>query len=165
MINIKLVITDIDGVWTDGGMYYDQEGNELKKFNTSDSWGVWVLKKKNILLAIMTGEDTQIVRQRAEKLKVDYLYRGVKDKLQTAQQLCDDLDISLEEVAFIGDDLNDYWLLKKVGFSCVPNNAPEYMKKNRNYVTSKCGGNGAFREFVEHLMKYLDPDFDIIKLL
>ena len=81
----KLVLTDIDGVWTDGGMYYDNNGNEFKKFNTSDSAGILFLKKLNIPIGIVTGEDTKIVKKRAEKLKIDYLFQGVKDKLSIAK--------------------------------------------------------------------------------
>ena len=102
---IKLILTDIDGVWTDGGMYYDQTGNEWKKFHTYDSAGVLFAHKFNIPVGIITGEKTDIVQRRAEKLKVDYLYQGVQNKLQVAQQLCAHLNITLQEVAYIGDDL------------------------------------------------------------
>ena len=90
---IKLILTDIDGVWTDGGMYYDQTGNEWKKFHTYDSAGVLFAHKLNIPVGIITGEKTDIVQRRAEKLKVDYLYQGVQNKLQVAQQLCAHLNI------------------------------------------------------------------------
>ena len=83
-----LIMTDIDGVWTDGGMYYDQTGNEWKKFHTYDSAGVVFAHRLGIPVAILTGEDTFIVQRRAEKLKIDYLFQGIKNKLQTAQQLC-----------------------------------------------------------------------------
>jgi len=83
----KLIITDIDGVWTDGGMYYDQNGNELKKFNTSDSAGILFCKGFNIPVAIITGEDTEIVKRRAKKLKIEYLFQGVSDKLKIATEL------------------------------------------------------------------------------
>src|SRR5690606_13065020 len=99
----KLIITDIDGVWTDGGMYYDQTGNERKKFNTSDSAGVLVCKKLNIPVGIITGEDTEIVRRRADKLKIEFLYQGISYKLSVAKELCKKLNISLNEVAHIGD--------------------------------------------------------------
>src|SRR5690554_80950 len=89
----KLVITDIDGVWTDGGMYYDQTGNEWKKFNTSDSAGVLFLKLLNIPTAIITGEDTEIVRRRADKLNIQHVYMGVKDKVSVAKKLCIELNI------------------------------------------------------------------------
>lgn len=152
MILPKLVITDIDGVWTDGGMYYDQTGNELKKFNTSDSAGVWLCKKLNIRIAIITGENTEIVKRRAEKLKIDYLFQGISDKLNIAKDLCEELNVSLDEVAYIGDDIGDISLLKGVGFSCAPNNASDYIKEIVHYVTRKNGGEGAFREFVEYFI-------------
>jgi YrbI family 3-deoxy-D-manno-octulosonate 8-phosphate phosphatase len=155
-LNIKLVITDIDGVWTDGGMYYDQTGNELKKFNTSDSAGVLFLKKLNIPLAILTGEDTKIVEKRAQKLGISYLYQGCKDKVLIANTLCKELGISLNEVAFIGDDIGDAQLLQLVGFSCAPANAPEYIKKLAHKTTTKSGGEGAFREFIEILLQDLN---------
>lgn len=148
----KLFITDIDGVWTDGGMYYDQTGNEWKKFNTSDSAGVLFLNYLNIPLVIITSEKTKIVERRAEKLKIELLYQGVKDKVGLANKICSEMDLSLSEVAFIGDDLNDIPLLKKVGFSCSPANAPDYVKEHVKYVTCKKGGEGAFREFVETIL-------------
>lgn len=147
----KLILTDIDGVWTDGGMYYDQTGNEWKKFNTSDSAGVLFCEKLNIPVGIITGENTEIVKRRAEKLKIDFLYQGINDKLSIVKELCKQLNISLNEVAYIGDDLGDMELLKNVGFACAPNNAPDYVKKIVHHVTKKNGGEGAFREFVEFL--------------
>jgi 3-deoxy-D-manno-octulosonate 8-phosphate phosphatase (KDO 8-P phosphatase) len=148
----KLVLTDIDGVWTDGGMYYDQLGNELKKFNTSDSAGVLLCSKMKIPLGIITGENTEIVKKRASKLKIDILYQGVQDKLSVAEKLCTELDISLNEVAYIGDDIGDYQLLKKVGLSACPNNSPDYIKKICKIKLSKKGGEGVFREFIEKIL-------------
>lgn len=148
----KLVLTDIDGVWTDAGMYYDQTGNEWKKFSTTDSAGVLFCKQMQIPVGIITGEDTEIVKRRSEKLKVDYLYQGINDKLSVAKTLCDELQISLSEVAYIGDDLGDIELLKAVGFSAAPANAPEYIQALVHCVTRKSGGEGAFREFVEEIL-------------
>lgn len=155
----KLVITDIDGVWTDGGMYYDEQGNEWKKFNTSDSAGVLFLRRLSIPLAIMTGERTEAVERRAQKLGVDYLFQGVKNKRQEAQKLCDQLNISLQEVAFIGDDLNDAELLQAVGYSGCPANAPHYIAAHTQWQGQKRGGEGAFREFVEEILQQhtIDP--------
>ena len=152
-MTIKLVLTDIDGVWTDGGMYYDQAGNELKKFNTSDSAGVIFLRLLEIEMGIITGENTQIVQHRADKLKISRLYMGVMNKLTVVEKLCAELQISLQEVAYIGDDLNDAMLLKAVGFSAIPVNAPAYMEKYAQIRLNKSGGNGAFREFVELLLE------------
>lgn len=148
----KLVLTDIDGVWTDGGMYYDQLGNEWKKFNTSDSAGVLFCKKMNIPVGIITGESTQIVQRRADKLKVDYLFQGVADKVKIASELVLKLQLDWKDVAYIGDDIGDIALLKLAGYSAAPQNAPAYIKKMVHYVTEKKGGEGAFREFIEHLI-------------
>ena len=151
-MKIKLFLTDIDGVWTDGGMYYDQSGNEWKRFNTSDSAGVLFLRMVGIPTGIITGEDTQIVPRRSNKLKIDYLFQGVSDKLAVATSLCADLKIGLNEVAYIGDDIHDLPLLKAVGLSACPSNAPSYIKQVVNWRLEEAGGNGAFRCFVE---KYL----------
>lgn len=148
----KLIITDIDGVWTDGGMYYDNTGNEFKRFNTSDSAGILFCKFLKIPTCIITGETTKIVEKRAEKLGVDYVFQGVDDKLSIAKKLCKSLGIELNQVAFIGDDFNDLKLLKKVGISGSPANAPEYIKQDRDILTNKAGGEGAFREFVEIIL-------------
>lgn len=148
----KLILTDIDGVWTDGGMYYDQTGNEWKKFHTYDSAGVLFAHQNEIPVGIITGEDTEIVVRRASKLKIDYLFQGVKNKLEVAENLCKELNISLNEVAYIGDDLGDIELLKNVGISATPNSAPEYVKKYSQMVMTKNGGEGVFREFVEKIL-------------
>lgn len=150
--SIKLVITDIDGVWTDGGMYYTAGGDVMKRFSVKDGWGVSFLHKAGIPVAILTGENTPIVQRRAEKLKIDYCFLGVKDKVAQAEALCAELGIGLGEVAFIGDDLNDLPLLRRVGFSASPVNTPDYVKREVDYVTTAHGGYGAFREFAEKLL-------------
>lgn len=148
----KLILTDIDGVWTDGGMYYDTTGNEFKKFNTSDSAGVLFSRAYNIPVGIITGENTEMVQRRADKLGITILHQGIQDKLPVAQQICKDLNISLKDVAYIGDDIGDIEVLQQAGFSAAPNNAPDYIKKQADFVTQKNGGEGAFREFVEHIL-------------
>jgi 3-deoxy-D-manno-octulosonate 8-phosphate phosphatase (KDO 8-P phosphatase) len=164
----KLIITDIDGVWTDGGMFYDQTGNEWKRFNTSDSAGVVFCRKLQIPVAIITGEDTQIVLRRAAKLEIAHLFMGCRNKLPVARELCETLKVDLSEVAFIGDDLNDRELLAAVGWSACPANAPDYIKKRVDAVMKKNGGAGAFREFVEDIIEremgmdtFLDTYFDL----
>ena len=113
----KLILTDIDGVWTDGGMYYDQTGNEWKRFNTSDSAGVLFAHKLEIPVGIITGEDTKIVKNRAKKLHIDYLFQGIQDKFDVALKLCSALGISISEVAYIGDDIGDIELLKNISIA------------------------------------------------
>jgi len=144
----KLVLSDIDGVWTDGGMYYDQNGNEWKKFNTYDSAGVLFCHQMNIPVGILTGEDTNIVKRRAEKLRIDFLYQGVRNKLYVTKKICKKLNITLENVAYIGDDIIDLELLRNVGISAAPFGAAEIVKREVDFITDIQGGKGAFREFV-----------------
>lgn len=148
----KLILTDIDGVWTDGGMYYDQTGNEWKKFNTSDSAGVLMAHYFGIKVGIITGETTTIVERRAKKLHVDYLYQGVSDKLSVLYSLLDKENISVKDVAYIGDDLNDIKVLQSVPISGVPASAPEYIYRYASIKLVKRGGEGVFREFVEKII-------------
>jgi YrbI family 3-deoxy-D-manno-octulosonate 8-phosphate phosphatase len=150
---IKLVLTDIDGVWTDGGMYYDQTGNEWKKFNTSDSAGVLFLRLLDIPMGIITGENTEIVLRRAVKLNISERHLGIKNKLELTRSLCEKYKITLNEVAYIGDDINDIPMLAAVGFSACPANAPDYVKSHATLVLKKKGGDGAFREFVECILE------------
>ena len=150
---IKLVLTDIDGVWTDGGMYYDEIGNEWKKFNTSDSAGVLFLRLLNIPIGIITGENTEIVKRRAKKLNINELHLGVKNKLQVATDTCKKYNIQMNELAYIGDDINDIQLLESAGLSACPANAPDYVKSHANIVLKKNGGEGVFRDFVEYILK------------
>lgn len=160
-MDIKLVLTDIDGVWTDGSMYYDETGNELKRFHTYDSAGVLWCKRAGIKVGILTGEDTAIVQRRADKLKVDYLVQGCKDKLRVTEQICAEMGISLEQVAYIGDDLNDIKLLQAVGLSACPESAPDYISELADHVIPVKGGNGVFRIFVEDYV--LGEKFDAVR--
>ncbi len=149
----KLILTDIDGVWTDAGMYYDELGNEFKKFNTYDSAGVLFSKQLEIPCGILTGENSKAVKRRGEKLNMDYIFLGAKDKVKIVDSLIRDINITWKEVAYIGDDLNDYNLLQKVGLSAAPNSAPDYIKKIVTWVLNKKGGEGVFREFVEKIIE------------
>lgn len=152
----KLFITDIDGVWTDGGMYYTAQGDVMKRFSVKDGWGVAMLQRLGIELAVMTGENTEIVARRCEKLHIERCYLGVKDKLALATELCEQLGVTLSEVAFIGDDLNDLPLLRAVGTSGCPVNTPDYIRNIVTYPGSVHGGYGAFREFVEAVLADCD---------
>ena len=152
----RIILTDIDGVWTDGGMYYDQTGNEWKRFNTSDSAGVLFSHRLSIPVGIITGEDTEIVTRRSEKLKIDYLYQGVSDKLKVVHEICRDLNVTLAEIAYIGDDLGDLEVLKAVqkagGITGVPSSASAYIRSYSSIDLEKKGGEGVFREFVERII-------------
>ena len=153
---IKLFLSDVDGTLTDAGMYYGENGEEFKKFNTHDGKGFELLRKAGIKTGIITSENTKIVENRAKKLKVDFLYQGLehKGKLDIAKEICKELNISLDEVAYIGDDINCKELLSSVGISACPSNALEEIKNIPNIIKlSKAGGEGAVREFCELIMK------------
>jgi 3-deoxy-D-manno-octulosonate 8-phosphate phosphatase (KDO 8-P phosphatase) len=149
----KLIATDIDGVWTDGGMYYTESRDEFKRFNTYDSAGVIFCRLLEIPVAIITGEPSPAVKRRAEKLKIVYCHTGIADKLEVLEGLCRELGITLGDVAYIGDDLNDMRVLSRVGYSACPSSAPDYVKKMVTKVLTKKGGEGVFREFVEHILE------------
>ena len=153
--DIKLFLTDVDGVLTDAGMYYSEKGDELKKFNTRDGKGLELLRKNGIEVGIITSEDTQIVADRAKKLKVDFLYQGKKDggKLDAAREICDSMGIKLGDVAYIGDDINDLSIVEEVGFSAAPANAMESVRSQADYVCSHKGGEGCVREVAELIIK------------
>ena len=147
-MNIKLIISDIDGVWTDGGMYYLDNGIEAKKFNTSDSVGILLADIAEIEVVIVSGEDTPNLRNRLKKLNIKNYFLGIKNKVQQVRQLAEERNIDFNQIAFIGDEVNDHALLKKVGFSSCPSSAPDYTKKIVDYITPSVGGMGAFRDFV-----------------
>ncbi|MBR2265246.1 MAG: acylneuraminate cytidylyltransferase [Paludibacteraceae bacterium] len=149
---IKLFLCDVDGTLTDGGMYYSENGDELKKFNTRDGVALSMLREKGIKTGIITSEDTQIVSRRAAKLKVDYLIQGKRDggKLAAAQEICNEMGITLQEAAYVGDDLNCVELLSAVGFAACPADACEQVKQIPDiHILSKKGGDGVVREVVE----------------
>lgn len=150
---IKMFLTDCDGCLTDGGMYYSSEGELMKKFHTYDGMGLQLLSERGILRGIVTGENTEIVRRRAEKLNLDILEMGVKNKLAKVKELCRKYSISLDEVAYVGDDINDLELLDAVGFGVSVSNAMTEVKRHADYVTERAGGAGAVREAIEMLLK------------
>lgn len=149
---IKLFITDVDGVLTDNGMYYSENGDELKKFNTRDGVGLQLLRENGIQTAIFTAENTHLVANRAKKLRFDHLYQGTKDKLKQLHELCDKIEISLENVAFIGDDINDSDMLLNVGLSACPNDAVDQNRRIVDYICHAKGGEGCVREFAEFIL-------------
>jgi YrbI family 3-deoxy-D-manno-octulosonate 8-phosphate phosphatase len=152
---IKLFLSDVDGTLTDAGMYYTEDGNEFKKFNTHDGKGFELLRKAGIKTGIITSENTKIVANRAKKLKVDFLFQGLEDKgkLDIAKEICQQLNISLDEVVYIGDDINCKELLQSVGIAACPSNAIDEIKNIPNITRlSKRGGEGAVREFVEKIL-------------
>jgi YrbI family 3-deoxy-D-manno-octulosonate 8-phosphate phosphatase len=150
---IKLVITDVDGVLTDAGMYYSEAGDEIKKFNTRDGMGFELLRNKGYKTGIITSESTRLVERRAKKLKLDYLYQGAVDKLEIIESICKTEGISLKEVAYIGDDINDKQILNAVGYPACPRDAVKEIRDINNIlVLQNNGGHGTFREFAEIIL-------------
>ena len=150
--NIKLVATDIDGVWTDARMYVTTEGDWMKAFSTYDGMAVSMLQKKGIIVAILTSENTGIVLARAEKLNIDEVYVEEHEKLKRLIYLSKKYEISMDEVAYIGDDVNDLEALKAVGLSALSANSPIQDQFSPNYITKRNGGQGAFREFSDLIL-------------
>ena len=146
---IKLVLTDIDGVWTDSKFYYNKDGFAFKSFSTYDGMAVELLLKKNIETVIISSENCLAVKARAKKLNIKHCYIGEQNKLKKASSLCKKFNIKLNNLAFIGDDINDLELLKVVGFSSMPPNSPILDLFEPDYITKKYGGEGAFREFAD----------------
>ena len=154
-MKIKLFLTDVDGVMTDAGMYYAENGDEFKKFNTHDGMGLMLLKEKGIKRGIITTESTKIVERRAAKLKMDYLYqgKGFGNKLDAALEICSIESINIKDVAYIGDDINCIELLQNVGIAACPANAVPAVKAIPGIILlKKSGGEGAVREFIEMIL-------------
>lgn len=149
---IKLLITDIDGVFTDGGIIYDDLGTEYKKYNVKDGYIVQFLRKNKIMVGAITGRSSQVVENRCEELKFDFHYHGVKDKGRKFLEVLETLEIGLEEVAFIGDDLLDLPILTKIGFAVAPSDSLEYVKPYVHFISSFAGGKGVFREVADLIL-------------
>ena len=151
---IKLLLTDCDGVLTDGCVYYSERGEELKKFSLRDGMGVERLRNlAGVETGIITGEVSPSVIKRAEKLKITELHLGVKDKPAVFYEIIDRLNLKPEEVAYIGDDFTDVVVMRRVGFAIATANARPEMKPIAHYVTEAPGGQGAVREVIELLLK------------
>ena len=148
----KLFLTDCDGCLTDGGMYYSEHGDELKKFNTKDGVAFRLLREAGVLTGVITGEDRELNKRRCEKLKIDVLASGCRDKKSCIERLCDEYNITPEEVVFIGDDLLDIEAIKMVGLGCAPADASEKAKSVAKYITKANGGEGVIREVVEMIL-------------
>ncbi len=151
-LKIKMFLTDCDGCLTDGGMYYSEKGDELKKFNTKDGKGFSLLKGKGVITGIITGEDVALNRRRADKLNLDIYEPGCTDKLTKVMKLCEQYNINIENVCYIGDDLGDLELIRAVGFGCAPCDAVTEIRQAAEYVTSAGGGEGVIREVINKLL-------------
>ena len=150
---IKLIATDIDGVWTDSKMYVTSEGEFMKAFSTYDGMAVSILQKKGYVVSILTSENSKIVISRAKKLNIKEVYIDECEKYKRLIYLTKKYNISMKQVAFIGDDINDLEALKAVGLSALAGNSPIIGTFTPDYITVRHGGNGAFREFADIILK------------
>jgi YrbI family 3-deoxy-D-manno-octulosonate 8-phosphate phosphatase len=149
---IKIFLTDVDGVLTDGSMYLSESGDELKRFYFPDGMGLALIRNLGVKTGIITSETLKLVERRALRLKMDFLKMGATDKLALAKEICAQEKCDLSEVAFVGDDVNDYELLCQVGFAACPQNAQPIIKAiPKIRILSSWGGRGAIREFINDL--------------
>ena len=149
---IKLLISDVDGILTDGGMYYSEKGEVLKKFNTRDGMGIELLSKKGVKTILMTKENSNIVKSRAKKIKAAATYLGIYTKEKHLTKICKKFSVNNEQIAYIGDDINDLELLKRVGLSVTPSDASDNAIKLCDYICKHRSGNGAFRELADLIL-------------
>tara|TARA_B110000014_G_C19990744_1_gene513144 strand:- start:173 stop:664 length:492 start_codon:yes stop_codon:yes gene_type:complete len=149
---IKLVISDVDGVLTDGGIYFSNQGESLKKFNVKDGMGVELLHNKKIKTVLMTREKSSIVKKRGQKIKSDKIMLGIMNKYKELEKIKKEFHVENENIAYIGDDINDLEIMKSVGLSATPSDGHTKIKSISNYICKKNGGEGAFREFAELIL-------------
>jgi len=151
---INLLISDVDGVLTDAGMYYSSDGQELKKFNTRDGKGIELLKASGVKVMLLTSENIELVKRRGEKLKVDYIFMGVKDKKAFLQDFFNqNKQFSFETTAYIGDDVNDLECIQLAKFSATPSDGHELVKRYAQYICRAEGGKGCVREVCDYLLQ------------
>lgn len=156
LTSIKLLAMDIDGTLTDGAMYYSAQGDGLKRFDTRDGMGITLLHLADISTAFITSEDTDIVRKRAEKLKIHHVYLGIKRKNEVLSELCKKLGLRFDEVAYIGDDINDLPAFSVAGVAACPADAHNIVRQKVDVICSRNGGHGAVREFAEMILSAQD---------
>ena len=150
---IKLIIFDVDGVLTDGQIVLDHEGNEIKKFDVQDGFGIVLLRKSGIRTAIISARSSSAVAARAEDLKIDKIYQDAHPKIEAYRQLLREFRLKDDEVCFIGDDLPDLAVIRQAGLGVAVNNAVKEVKGAADYVTRNSGGRGAIREVIEMILK------------
>ncbi len=150
---IRLVAMDVDGVLTDGGVFYSEEGEALKRFHMRDGMGIVKLHEAGLLTAIVTTESTAFSTRRAEKLQIAEVHTGITQKLDVLKDMCQRHQLSLTEVCFIGDDINDLEALKAVGFACSVADGSEGPRQASHYVTTAKGGQGAVREVCDLILR------------
>jgi 3-deoxy-D-manno-octulosonate 8-phosphate phosphatase (KDO 8-P phosphatase) len=150
---IKLIVFDVDGIMTDGTLYLADDGQEIKGFNSLDGHGLKMLKNSGVELAIITGRVSQLVSHRARNLGITHLHQGAHDKLPVYRQLLDDLNISPEQAAYMGDDVVDLPVMRRSGLAVTVPAAPDLVKAHSHLITRREGGRGAVREVCEYIMR------------
>ena len=150
---IKLILLDVDGTLTDSGIYHGNNGEELKKFNVKDGYAIVNAQELGIEFGIITGKESELVRTRANELNIKYLYQGISEKTLILDEIIQTTGLQKEEIAYMGDDLNDIKIMKKVGFSGTPLDGVNEAKIIADFVSTKNGGEGAVREFIETILK------------
>lgn len=151
---IKLMLTDVDGVLTDTGVFYSVDGEQLKRFSIRDGMGIERLRSiAGVETGIITREDTQIVGSRARRLKIEELHMGVWEKTDTLKEIIERKKISASEIAYMGDDTNDIGIMKLVGLSACPNDATKFAKEAANVIVESNGGYGAIRDLCELIIE------------
>jgi 3-deoxy-D-manno-octulosonate 8-phosphate phosphatase (KDO 8-P phosphatase) len=151
--NIKLILLDVDGVLTDGSIILGESNQELKIFNIKDGLGIKLAQAGGIEIGIITGRTSEAVKKRAHELAIKILYQAQPDKLKAYEQIKNDLGLKDDQIAYVGDDLNDLKLLQKVGFSTTVNDACDEVKAEADFITKTPGGKGAVREVIELILK------------
>ena len=150
---IKLILLDVDGTLTNSGIYHGNNGEELKKFNVKDGYAIVNAQELGIEFGIITGKESELVRTRANELNIKYLYQGISEKTLILDEIMQITGLQKEEIAYMGDDLNDIKIMKKVGFSGTPLDGVNEAKIIADFVSTKNGGEGAVREFIETILK------------
>jgi len=150
---IKMAVFDVDGVLTDGGIIYDENGMEYKIFNAKDGQGIVMLTKAGIITAIITARESNAVKHRFENLGMSKLYMGQKNKLNAMKELLNEYNLDISQVAYMGDDLPDLCVLKEVGLACCPSDAIVEVKNVCDFISAKRGGRGAARELTDLIYK------------
>ncbi len=153
-IKIRLLLLDVDGVLTDGSIILGESNQEAKIFNIKDGLGIKLAQAGGIEIGIITGRTSEAVSRRAAELSIKILYQGQPDKLNAYDQIKNELGLSDDQIAFIGDDLNDLKLIQKAGFGCTVKDACDEVKAKAEYITNHSGGKGAVREIVEVILKH-----------
>ena len=160
--NIKLVAFDVDGVMTDGSLTFLEDGREIKTYNAKDGLGVVMLSKANIITSIITARDNGTVKYRAEMLDIKELFMGQKNKLKALDKLTKKYNIDYSEIAYMGDDLPDICVLKKVGLKCSPADAVLAVKKECNFISEFNGGKGAVRELCDFILSSKNITYEML---